>query len=345
MNSLKSMGRLLTAGVAVSLSNAALAFGFSFNLETQTVYENIVPVEAECIERVNNSGALLGFQAYLDGMLAACAAGEALPYLCQQDVLIGQCVREASVRTFLSQKACQTTADAVVTVSWEWVGTFIQTSGESTQTYFGIPHIPEEQQQIIIADKQTMLETCFAIQPELIIQEEVLVEEEEVVEEEIIEEEVIEEEEVLEEEEIIEEEIVEEEVIEEEVVEEEELVEEEEVIEEEEELVEEEEEIIEEEVVEEEEVDVELIAQGRAFWDVQCAFCHGANGEGAPIDPTPVLPGECTVPEAGGCQDLDVLADYIAATMPPPGGTCVDDCAEATAALIFVSFQEAAAAE
>jgi mono/diheme cytochrome c family protein len=156
----------------------------------------------------------------------------------------------------------------------------------------------------------TCLENCASSTAQLILasfQEQEVVDD--IIEEEIIEEEVIEEE-------VIEEEVIEEEVIEEEVIEEE---------------------VIEEEVIEEEveELDPQLLAQGRANWDAQCAFCHGANGEGAAIDPSPVRPGECTVPDAGGCEDLDTMAAYIAATMPPPGGTCVDACAESTSALIL----------
>lgn len=97
----------------------------------------------------------------------------------------------------------------------------------------------------------------------------------------------------------------------------------------------------EEEVVEE--IDPQLLAQGRANWDAQCAFCHGLNGEGAAIDPSPVRPGECTVPDAGACEDADVMATYIAATMPPPGGACLDACAESTAALILTFSARAAA--
>lgn len=107
----------------------------------------------------------------------------------------------------------------------------------------------------------------------------------------------------------------------------------EEIVEEEEVIVEE---VVEEEIVEEAPLDpAELLAAGRANWDAQCAFCHGANGEGGLVDPTPVLPGECTVPAAGGCQDLQVLADYIALTMPSAADPCVGECALSTSALIL----------
>lgn len=186
---------------------------------------------------------------------------------------------------FFIQKCLSYNVDAVVKTTWQWTGIFIDTSGQSTQTFTGIPHIPEEQEQLIIADKQAMMEACFAIQPELIIEDPLIIHEpEEEVEEEIEE--------------------------------------------------------VEEDIEEVEEIDPELLALGRMFWDAQCAFCHGANGECAALDPTLVLPGECTVPDAGGCEDIAIMADYIAATMPPPGGTCLEDCATATATLIFSSFQD-----
>jgi mono/diheme cytochrome c family protein len=97
------------------------------------------------------------------------------------------------------------------------------------------------------------------------------------------------------------------------------------------------EEVVEEEIIDEEapQDPADLLSVGRANWDAQCAFCHGANGEGGLVDPTPVLPGECTVPAAGGCQDLQTMADYIASTMPSPAAPCAGDCAVSTAALIL----------
>jgi mono/diheme cytochrome c family protein len=88
-----------------------------------------------------------------------------------------------------------------------------------------------------------------------------------------------------------------------------------------------------------------LLTLGRANWDAQCAVCHGANGEGAAVDPTPVLPGACTVPEAGGCLTLTTLTNYIAQTMPNPATPCTGACAASTASLILSFGDNAAAAE
>lgn len=110
-------------------------------------------------------------------------------------------------------------------------------------------------------------------------------------------------------------------------------------------VIEEEVNVEEEQQAEEEPIDpAELLAAGRTNWDAQCAFCHGNNGEGAFIDPSPVAPGLCTVPTAGGCQDLDTLAAYIAGVMPTPAAPCTGDCAISTAALILSFDGNAAAA-
>lgn len=102
-------------------------------------------------------------------------------------------------------------------------------------------------------------------------------------------------------------------------------------------LIEDEDPVVQEEEIEEEApIDpIELLAEGRTNWDAQCAFCHGANGEGAFLDPTPVAPGFCTVPTADGCQNLETLAAYIAGAMPTPAAPCTGDCAISTAALIL----------
>ncbi|MEJ2682099.1 MAG: cytochrome c [Gammaproteobacteria bacterium] len=78
-----------------------------------------------------------------------------------------------------------------------------------------------------------------------------------------------------------------------------------------------------------------LLATGRAFFDQMCAVCHGSNGEGGVVDPTPLGPGLCTVAGSGSCQDVATLKTYIGTAMPSTAAPCPADCAEATAALIM----------
>ncbi|MEJ2682555.1 MAG: c-type cytochrome [Gammaproteobacteria bacterium] len=76
------------------------------------------------------------------------------------------------------------------------------------------------------------------------------------------------------------------------------------------------------------------LAQGKADYDAMCATCHGANGEGAALDPSPLFPAsECTLVD---CADLDALVAYHDATMPfTDPSACVGDCALNTAVYVM----------
>jgi hypothetical protein len=166
MNTMKRFSRLVAAGGILALSNAA--FGFGFNLQTERIYENVVPVAEACLQRVNQQGALKGLQAYLDTALANCAA-EAIPGpACEDDALIYQCMREANYRNYVSYSTCTTTADLTIIVSWSFEGSSLTSSGQHSQTFPGVAHVPEEQQLLILADSEIMADMCLALDPTLI---------------------------------------------------------------------------------------------------------------------------------------------------------------------------------
>ncbi|MEJ2742870.1 MAG: hypothetical protein P8176_10405, partial [Gammaproteobacteria bacterium] len=67
-------------------------------------------------------------------------------------------------------------------------------------------------------------------------------------------------------------------------------------------------------------------------YDARCVSCHGAAGEGnVALSISPIAPGVCVNVD---CADVLALGTYIATTMPPPGGTCVGDCASQTAMVV-----------
>jgi hypothetical protein len=78
----KHLTAIVMVGTSLAMSSSAFSFSFNFNIETNTVYENIVPVEQACIDRVNNDGAIVEFQESLDGLLTACAEQASFPFLC-----------------------------------------------------------------------------------------------------------------------------------------------------------------------------------------------------------------------------------------------------------------------
>lgn len=187
MGYIKFCSKTIAAGAALILSNSAYSFGFSFQVDTQ--YANIVPVDDVCIQRVNQQEALNGLQVFVDTMLANCAVQESAPFACQKENLMRHCIQEAHARTYISYQSCRTTADVVVTTTWSFEGMFISTSGESTQTFVGVPIVPEEQQQLILEAKEAMVDICFAIEPEP-VNEEVEVVEDDVIEEDVVEDDV-----------------------------------------------------------------------------------------------------------------------------------------------------------
>jgi mono/diheme cytochrome c family protein len=75
------------------------------------------------------------------------------------------------------------------------------------------------------------------------------------------------------------------------------------------------------------------LTTGAAEYTANCAFCHGANGRGSAFYPGSLE--NCEV-----CKGtFEGLQNKIHFSMPPPtGASCVDDCAENTAAHILCQF-------
>ncbi len=86
------------------------------------------------------------------------------------------------------------------------------------------------------------------------------------------------------------------------------------------------------------------LALGQTAYNLQCAVCHGAAGEGSLLFATPIGPNMCAnnvVPGGEVCSDQATLEAYLATYMPTIIGVptdCVDDCATNTAKYILNNF-------
>jgi hypothetical protein len=77
-------------------------------------------------------------------------------------------MREANYRNYVSYSTCTTTADLTIIVSWSFEGSSLTSSGQHSQTFPGVAHVPEEQQLLILADSEIMADMCLALDPTLI---------------------------------------------------------------------------------------------------------------------------------------------------------------------------------
>ncbi len=87
------------------------------------------------------------------------------------------------------------------------------------------------------------------------------------------------------------------------------------------------------------------LALGKTEYDLQCAFCHGAAGEGSLIYAFPIGPNMCTnntvpvPPNQEVCGDQATLENYLTLYMPTPvASTCEGDCARQVAKYILNNF-------
>ncbi|MEM9101084.1 MAG: DUF1592 domain-containing protein [Pseudomonadota bacterium] len=84
----------------------------------------------------------------------------------------------------------------------------------------------------------------------------------------------------------------------------------------------------------------EVLAEGKALYEAQCASCHGDDGEGVMVNEV-VLGTSLIACET--CSDKPTLADRILRTMPPGDkvAECGEDCSNKTADYILNAFNSA----